>query len=192
MASSWAIVASGPSLTAEDCEALRQSGLPTIAVNSSWKAARFAEVIYGGDDVWWQSYGHEIDIPARRVCFMRQTAARLGIEHHKGAAGSVICSGYQAIRWAMQQGAKRIILLGFDCSVARGTHWHGDHDKTGNPDARKAASWARRFNALAPVAKAQRVEIINCSRHTELTCFPVRGLESVLEEHYDSHVAVGG
>lgn len=180
MGSSWAIVASGPSLTAEDCEALRQSGLPTIAVNSSWKLARFAEVIYGGDDVWWKAYEHEIDIPARRVCFMRQTAARLGIEHHKGAAGSVICSGYQAIRWAMQQGAKRIILLGFDCSVSNGTHWHGDHEKTGNPDARKAASWARHFNALALVAKAQRVEIINCSRETALTCFPRMDLRDAL------------
>jgi len=184
MGSSWAIIASGPSLTAEDCEAVRLFGLPTIAVNSSWKAARFAEVIYGGDDVWWKAYGHEIDIPARRVCFMRQTAVRLGIEHHKGAAGSVICSGYQAIRWAMSQGAKRIILLGFDCSVSNGTHWHGDHEKTGNPDARKVASWARHFNALALVAKAQRVEIINCSRETSLKCFPRMKLEHAFNEAF--------
>lgn len=172
MDSSWAIIASGPSLTQADCNLVEAVALPTIAVNNSWRMARFADVIYGGDDAWWQAYGNEIDIPARRVCFMRQTAARFSIEHHKGAAGSVICSGYQAVRWAISQGARRILLLGYDCDVSRGTHWHGDHRITGNPDARKVSGWKKHFGALAVLAKVQRVEIINCSRETALTCFP--------------------
>lgn len=182
------VIASGPSLTAEDCALVEASGLFTIAVNTSWKVARFCDVIYAADAAWWDAYGHEIDIPARRVCHMRQSALRHGIEH-SGASQSVLNSGMRAAQWAMRQGFKRIILLGFDCSVDHGTHWHGDHQKTKNPTRAKAREWIGHFAALANEASAVGVEIVNCSRHTELTCFPLQDLECAIES-FDSHMAV--
>lgn len=187
MGSSWAIIASGPSLTAEDCALIEASGLPTIAVNSSWKIARFASVLYAGDACWWDQYGSEVDIEADRWTCSRQAAAKHRINHHQASGG--YNSGMRAIQFAIERGASRIILIGFDCSLQGGIHWHGPHELTKNPDAARVRKWHGQFKTVAALANLRRCEVINCSRHTELTCFPVRDLESVLAEHYDSHVA---
>ena len=173
-----AIIASGPSLTADDCVLVETSGLTTIAVNSSWRLARFASVIYAGDACWWDAYGGEIDIDAERVTCSRQAASKHGIKHH--SMYGEYNSGMRAIQLAIDRGAKRIVLLGFDCSLENGIHWHGPHDKTSNPDVVKVKKWHRQFSRIAAMAKHRRIEVINCSRHTELDCFERVALEDAL------------
>lgn len=185
-----AIIASGPSLTQSDCDLVRAAGLSTIAVNSSWKMAPFCDVLYAGDLCWWEAYGAEVDIPAERWTRSRQAAAVYRIRHHAGHGA--YNSGMGAIQFAVECGAGRVVLLGFDCSLNNGIHWHGPHELTKNPDAAKVKRWSGQFKTVAALAKLRRCEVINCSRHTELTCFPVRDLESVLAEHHDSHMAVEG
>lgn len=170
-----ACIASGPSLAAEDCEAVGKAGIQAIAVNSSWRMARFASVIYAGDMCWWEAYGAEIDIPAERWTHSQNAAKALGINSN-GKGQSVLNSGYRAIELAISFGAARVILLGYDCSVRQGTHWHGDHGKTKNPDEKRCLLWQRQFAQL----NTRRAEIINCSRETALTCFPRARLEDVL------------
>ncbi|MCY1373105.1 hypothetical protein D9M69_603550 [compost metagenome] len=102
-------------------------------------------------------------------------AQALGI-HANGKGQSVLNSGYRAIELAISFGAARVLLLGFDCSVRAGTHWHGAHTKTKNPDARRCAEWLNHFGRLA----RHGAEVINCSRQTELTCFPRMSLEDAL------------
>lgn len=182
------IIASGPSLTANDCALIEASGLPTIAVNSSWRLARFADVIYAGDEAWWGAYGHEVDIPAEKWTCSRQAAAKHRINHHNVVGP--YNSAARAAQFAVERGASRVILLGVDCSLKHGIHWHGAHTKTKNPDQQKIKRWHKQFGVVKRMAR--ETEIINCSRYTELTCFPVRDLESVLAEHHDSHVAVEG
>lgn len=184
------VIASGPSLTADDCALIEAAGIPTIAVNSSWKMARFAGAVYAGDACWWDAYGHEVDIPAEKWTCSRQAAAKHRINHHAAYGG--YNSGMRAIQFAIERGASRIILIGFDCSLANGIHWHGPHELTKNPDAAKVRKWHGQFKTVATLAKTKKCEVINCSRYTELTCFPVRDLESVLAEHHDSHMAVEG
>lgn len=171
-------VASGPSLRAGDCALVERAGLPTVAVNSSWRVARFADVIYAGDPTWWSAYAAEIDIPAVRWSCSRG-AARDGCRHHP--VSGAYNSGMRAIQFAIWQGASRVLLLGYDCSLERGTHWHGDHQKTKNPDRRKVSLWHGQFQAVAREAKARHVEIINCSRETALKCFPRMELLEALE-----------
>ena len=178
-----AIIASGPSLTQADCDLIEAAGIPTIAVNHSWKMARFADAVYAGDACWWDAYGHEVDIPAEKWTCSRQAAARHGIKHHV-AYGSYN-SGMRAIQLAIDLGAARIILLGFDCSLANGLHWHGAHDRTQNPDEAKVKKWHGQFRAVAALAKLRRCEVINCSRYTELNCFPRRDLGSLMERNGD-------
>lgn len=170
-------IASGPSLTVEDCEAVKRSGLPTIAVNSSWKRAPFAQVIYASDPCWWDSYGAEVDTPAERWCSHENTAKKYGINYHLAFAGNN--SGVRAIELAIAFGAQKILLLGYDCSVAAGTHWHGNHTKTNNPDAKKCRTWMRQFAQL----NKKKTDVINCSRATALQCFPVMTLEDALGEN---------
>lgn len=163
-------IASGPSLTAEDCEAVRRTGMPAIAVNSSWKAAPFAHVVYGGDLAWWDAYGREIDTPAEKWTCTRQAAQRHGINLH--VAHGPYNSGMRAIQFAIERGAARILLLGYDCTLAFGVHWHGAHEATGNPDEARVKMWHRQFASVAALAQAARCEVVNCSRHTELRAFP--------------------
>ena len=175
-----AVIASGPSLTVEDCEAVRQAGTPTIAVNSSWRIAPWASVLYAGDNCWWENYGHEAVITAERWTASRQAAIRYGLNFHKSVGLSN--SGARAIRFALERGANQVLLLGFDCSVAEGTHWHGEHPKTGNPDASRCRQWMRDF---LKIAAEYPNRVINCSRRTALTCFPRSTVGELLQPRSD-------
>ena len=152
--------------------------MPTIAVNSTWKAARFCKVIYAGDRKWWYAYRHEIDIDAKQVCFSSSACKLYGLKHHKFKHGRGYNSGMLAIDWAIQQGATKVVLLGYDCSVVNGLHHHGPHDKTHNPNPQKCAIWQTQFRNLAAVHKG--VNVVNCSRYTELAAFRVGDLETEL------------
>jgi hypothetical protein len=87
-------------------------------------------------------------------------------------------SGASCISLAAEGGAKRIVLLGYDCQKTDGkAHWHGDHPAgLGNAALidRWQANFEKQANALA------HLEIINCSRETALTCYPRARLEDVL------------
>lgn len=163
-------IASGPSLCREDCEAVEASGLYTIAVNTSWRMAVFCKAIYASDAAWWHAYGIEIDIPAERWSCSQATDLQLSVK-------SGWNSGASAIRLAILKGAKKVILLGYDCSLANGVHWHGNHNKTKNPTPDRLPAWHAHFKELAD---SIGIDVVNCSRHTELTCFRRASLESEL------------
>lgn len=184
------VIASGPSLTPQDCDLIQKTGLTTIAVNSSWKIARFADVLYAGDTCWWDNYGKEVDIDAQRWTCMRQASDRYRINLH--SASGPYNSGMRAIQFALQRGASKVILIGFDCSLKNGLHWHGPHDKTKNPDAPKVRRWHEQFKSIQLLADRMGYEVINCSRYTELKCFPTGDLEIVLAESVDRDLAMAG
>lgn len=166
-------IASGPSLTEDDCQIVKRSGYTTIAVNTSWERARFADYIYAGDLSWWERNHNKIDIEAIKVTCSQRAAARYKMQYHKryGAYNS----GMRAIQYAMHLGASRVLLLGYDCSLKHGVHWHGDHGHK-NPSPGKVRLWRGQFRQVADEAKRKGVEIINCSQHTELKCFPTADL----------------
>ena len=87
-------------------------------------------------------------------------------------------SGAAAITLAVQGGAARVILLGYDVQKTDGkAHWHGDHPpQLGN--AGQIQRWHGRFAEQA--ADFGHVQIINCSRQTALTCWPRMDLEDAL------------
>lgn len=171
-------IASGPSLAEEDCQQVGAAGLPTVVVNTSWKLAPFAQVMFAGDQVWWEHYGAEVTIPAQRWTVSQRAAELHGARHFR--VRGTRSSGCRAIELAIELGAKRVLLLGYDCSVDSGAHWHGLHQRTGNPDAARCAGWRREFAQLAAEAAQKGVQIINCSRVTALSCFPRMALQEAL------------
>lgn len=173
-------IASGPSLTKADCATIETAGLPTVAVNTSWQAARFARWIYAGDPAWWEAHHRSIDIPAERWTCNHMAAKRLKLKHHRGRLGKYN-SGMRAIQFAIDRGARTIILLGYDCSLAHGIHWHGEHTRTGNPRASSITRWHQHFGWVATEARRKGIRILNCSRHTALRCFETMTLEAALE-----------
>lgn len=88
-------------------------------------------------------------------------------------------SGAGAIILASLAGAKRIILLGYDCQHTGGkAHWHGDHPaKLGN--ANRPESWIKGFERAA--REVSGIEVFNCSRATALDMFPRKDLGECLE-----------
>ncbi len=99
----------------------------------------------------------------------------------QGVIGDGGNSGFQAINLAAQFGASRILLVGFDMSLARGVHWHGLHPRgLNNPSPANIARWRRVLDAAAPAYAAAGVEVINCSAESALTAYPKRSLREAL------------
>lgn len=191
----WCCIASGPSLTVEDCEAVRRAGLPTIVVNDGYRIAPWADVLYACDGKWW---AHHYDLVRAifrgRRCTARHedagndAAPEYGLVRIPGKTAPGLgndClhygnnSGYQAINLAYLLGAREVLLLGYDMGVPPGgkSHWFGDH-----PPALQEASgfdaFINSYNQMNPEAHGLRV--INCSRATALDCFPRQPLEQAL------------
>lgn len=175
-------LASGPSLTPADCEQVHRAGHITLATNDTWRLAPWARILYATDPGWWQQHNHELThTRAQRWTNSISAAKEMGLNLHvsRGGYGN---SGALAALLAMDMGASRVILLGYDCSLEAGTHWHGDHVRTGNPTSHSIRDWAAQFEALSEEAKARSVAITNCSRATSLTCFKRLPLEKALDK----------
>jgi len=169
-----ACVASGPSLTQEDCEYLERANIKTIAVNSSWRAVPWCQMIYAGDQAWWDAHKLSIKTKSELWTCSARAAEVHGLNFHRASGG--YSSGLRAIELAISLGADKVILLGYDCSIEQGTHWHGDHTQTKNPTAQRCKVWAKQFAAM----DRKGVDIVNCSRQTELKCFRRDFLENAI------------
>lgn len=173
-----AIIGSGPSLSTEDTEAIRQAGLFTIAVNSAWKYARFCNVLFAGDGSWWDKNVAEIDIPAERWS-CRDQGQLFGTYYFRGMGSWN--SGANAILLAVNRfKASSIILTGFDCSLVHGVHVHGPHLHNKNPKQADIVRWHSEFARAAAIAKTAGVPLVNCSRYTEINSIPRESLQRVL------------
>ena len=176
-------IASGPSLRADDCERVRASGLATVVTNTTFRLCPWATVLMGHDDRWWRQHQAEV---AEHFTGRRVTCASSG--HAYGADALRLLrfrpfgnSGAAAISLAALAGARRIILLGYDCQRTDGrAHWHGDHPAPlGN--AGSIAKWPKQFAQVGSYARQRGCEVVNATRSTALTVFPRVPLEQALE-----------
>lgn len=185
------VMASGGSLTPE--HASKVTHLPRIVTNATFKMAPGADIVYGSDIYFWRHYTEALDLPGlkvsieqvpgvapdlpRQVLYLKNDG-QAGISHQPDRLKTGSNSGYAALQIAYLAGASRILLLGFDM---RGTHWHGDHARPlTNPGDSQFSKWITAFSGIAPELSARRVEVINCSPTTALTCFRKSRLEDCL------------
>lgn len=178
-------LASGPSLTAEDCERVRESRHPVAVTNTTFRLAPWADVVFGMDMAWWKQYGKEVAEACSGRKFSTSHAARaFGAESlwqcswfpQLGASNS----GCAVVALAIVSGASRIVLLGYDCQRTGGrAHWHADHPKPmGNAASLKR--WPRHFEHLAKDAQRAGCQVLNASRETAIKCFERVDLEAAL------------
>lgn len=81
-------------------------------------------------------------------------------------------SGFQAVNLAIQFGAARVVLVGFDCSLEKGTHDHGRHPPgLNNPRQSGVDKWREALDAQAPTLEAMGIEVLNASPHSRLTAY---------------------
>jgi hypothetical protein len=193
-------IASGPSLTREDVEAVRGRAR-VIAVNRSIELAPWADVWYAADAQFWKwvyrSIGDYAPVTAiaeryegRKYTVTKESTKWPGVTLlGRGSSDGLsldpmkIClggnSGYQAINLAVLLGASRIVLLGYDMQLGtRGKrHWHSDHPPAfmNSP----LQTFRQHFPTLVRPLKDAGVSIVNCSRATALTCFERQTIEDV-------------
>ncbi|NDO82655.1 hypothetical protein CJP72_18315 [Citrobacter sp. NCU1] len=171
-------IASGPSLNEHDCRLVANSGLPVIAVNNSWQLLPGA-TIFASDLSWWNEYGATVPTTAERWTTCPLAAQRHQLLQFKSCfLTQSYNSGQLAIELAVTRGARRVLLLGYDCSLRAGTHWHGNHENIRNPTADSVKRWRDEFARLQQWAAG--IEIINCSRETALKIFPRSTIEAEL------------
>jgi hypothetical protein len=174
------VLASGPSLTPEDIEAVRQANMPTIVTNTTFRSALWADMIIGFDAKFWERYGPEIGrtFSGRRVSMahsLRIAGCEIETTYNVPWFEGVGNSGACAVAMAVAGRAQRVILLGMDCEIKPGSkaHHHGDHP-LGMSNCLSIKKWPGHFQYVAGVAKVAGVQVINASRSTSLHCF-VRG-----------------
>lgn len=132
------------------------------------------------DEKWWNHHRAEVARVFRGDLYSHgQRRGVIRVRHaYLGRQGQN--SGAGAIAVAHRFGARRVILLGYDCQHTGGRrHWHGDHPTGGGSgNAGSVNDWPGQFRELAGYLLG--VEVINCSRATALTVFPRAKLEEVL------------
>lgn len=162
-------------------------------INTSFRLAPWADVLYACDLAWWDQHYAEVRDGFKGELWTqtKEAAVRHGINRVEGRTGRGLCrepgvihqggnSGYQAIGLAVLQGARRVVLLGYDMQRTGGrSHWHGDHPG-GLRNSSPFTSWLQKFGELAADLAADGVEVINATRETALKCFRRARLEDVL------------
>jgi hypothetical protein len=182
-----ACLATGPSLTQADVDAVRGKVDGVIAISDAIDLAPWADVLYSCDGRWWTwrkgmpSYTgpkYALKDDARKwkshgVQMLRHTG-RQGLELAPDAIRDGANSGYQAINLAVHFGASRILLLGYDM---HGQHFFGQHPDGSKPNF---GICLEVFPSIVKPLADLGVRVVNCTRKTALTCFPRESLESAL------------
>jgi len=145
--------------------------------NTTYQAALWADGLFAMDRDWWKTYVEDINLtfPGERFSNNKHPVS-YNVTHIR--SDCYANSGAGAIVTAIEGGAERVILVGYDCQYTDGkAHWHGDHPPhLGN--ARQVDKWHEKFNKLAN--KYAKIDIVNASRETALTCFRRAKLEHLL------------
>lgn len=190
-----AIVASGPSAKNAGCDMLRDR-IHVIAINESFRLVPWCEIVYGCDHAWWQLHkglpefkglklSHD-QIACREYKLQRVQIEVVGsndllVERpsYVGAGGA---SGFQALNLAVQFGATGIMMIGMDCNLDKGAHWHGRHPSPlNNPCQSNVNRWIKAFDGAAARIKALGVDVVNCSPTSNLTSYPKMTIPQALE-----------
>lgn len=191
-----ACLATGPSLTAADVDYCRGRAR-VMAINDAWRLAPWADCLYSSDRRWWPFYkgvpsftGLKFGIgsgqmkcnPFREYPEIRvlKNTGYTGLELDPGGLRNGRNSGFAAVNLAVHLGAKRILLLGYNMSAARGAHFFGDHPVGLMQNTGLYPGFRRTFDSIVEPLKVLGVEVFNCTEHSSLSAFPMAPLRDVL------------
>jgi hypothetical protein len=192
------LVASGPSAKRANISALF-GRCKAIAINESYNLCLWADVLYACDANWWK---YRLGVPNFKGLKISQDylaydlfriypdIKQIAVDRNgnklllnlSGVVGSGGNSGFQALNLAVQFGAKRIILVGYDMRVDKGEHWHPRHPMPmSNPHPRdNLPRWRAALDGAAGMLIALGVKVINCSDVSLLQAYPKMSIEEAI------------
>lgn len=176
------LIGGGPSAGRYDLAAL--PGI-TVAINDSGARLPGADVLFSASPPWIRrrldlirDFGGLVVV---RTCYGK----RAGRKFH--LPGSVVTmglrskdrkrhnSGLEALYWTADQGARRIVLVGFDLDPSQPTNWHEGYewqaDKTADPLFNYPA-WAEAFDEAARHMERAGVHVWNANPDSHIRAFP--------------------
>jgi hypothetical protein len=183
------VMASGPSLSEEQVEHVRRARAADLCrvmtVNTTFKAALWADVAYAGDTLWWSKH-----VAVAKKTFQGElwtqdnvAAARYQLHRVRGAPREGLGtyeihqngnSGMQAVNLAFLWGAYRILLLGFDMKEGPNgeKHHHPDHPR---PCVQRQlfGEWIHKARPVAEGLKKHWIQVVNCTPGSALPWFPM-------------------
>jgi len=192
------IIGGGPSVNQTQIDLVHEAHskgiIHVIAINNAYQIAPWADVLYAADRAWW---GWHYEESSKNFQGLRITSSKYakmkypdvtwieGEAHDQGLSkrrDSIVqgrIGGYQTINLAVNFGATRILLLGYDMRTVGGmTHWHGNHPNRQRP------IWKHRiehFKNMLPDLKERGIEVINCTPGSALDAFPMGDIADELE-----------
>lgn len=188
------LVGGGPSHAAADLAALR--GHCLIAINSSCRKVRPIatphDMLIFSDNSWSENHPALLtDWPGPVVTSNRNTKARLGnavlrlditaLTEAIGVGPDFVqaSTGHTAAALAAEMGARRVVLIGFECRMVSGRS-HGHTDYLDHDPAHYAERFLPGWRHLAPALAARGVEVVNATPDSAITEFPFLPLAEAL------------
>lgn len=171
----WALLAPGPSATAEQAAKVHAAGIPLGAVGCAYQLAPEARFIASTDSAWWRRYpdARERDCP-------RFTMHKVsGLEFVQDFGLGFVNSGVLGLECVVKKfGATEVLLLGFDM---RGSHFFGEYTNgLRNTDEQRRRQHLKQFETWGRSNKPVRV--VNCTEGSAIKCFPRMDLDACLAE----------
>lgn len=175
--STFAILATGPSLTSEIVESVRN--LRRIAVSNAYSLAPDAEAMAANDRAWWMTHPEALTFKGDRYCHADAKGTIRPQQHvHIVSASN---SGLVALHVAICRGATRVLLFGFDMHSRNGMHYFGPHLKNPNPTPARFLIFMKQFLEYSKRMKSG-VEVFNCTPGSALKVFPFSTIDEALGE----------
>ena len=198
------LIATGPSLTAEQvelCRPLRYADqISVMGCNDAYRICPFLDVLYAADGKWIDCHHKKIRSAPRQPPWRGTTfwtanekasvdypewhlvpikvKPGLSIEmdhiHHGNH------SGYQLINLAYLMGCRTIILIGYDCRSG-GQHFFGQHEWEPLRVQSAFEKWAKGYDSIAEQAPALGLHIFNATPNSGITAFPTVDLAAATE-----------
>lgn len=169
----WALIAPGPSAT--QAQADKVKGLNVGAIGCAFQLAPWADFISASDAAWWRNYPEAKELEGKQFCMASHChAEKITIP----GIGTISNSGVLGLQCAVNLGATRILLIGFDM---RGSHFFGQYTNgLRNTSPQQREQHKKQYSAWAKANP--KVEVLNCTRNSALTCFPMADLDDCLAE----------
>ena len=169
----WALLAPGPSATAEQARKVQEAGIPVGAIGNAFQLVDSPAFIAATDSGWWRKYPEA----KLRGCQTYAMHAVADCEQVRMPSFGTVNSGVLGLEVATRLGATRILLLGFDM---RGTHFFGPYTNgLRNTAQHQRKQHLQQYERWGRANKA--VEVVNCTPGSAMACFPVARLEEILE-----------
>lgn len=169
-------IASGTSLTKEDVDYCKGKAFVYV-INTSYLLAPWADVLYACDEEWWDYHKPEFAGQKWTINVNAAKKYNLNLIGHDSTAKfcdkEIIAtgnnSGFQVINLAYLQGFRRLLLLGYDYKHS-GQHWFGKHPQDLG-QSHNLKRWIDHINQAAPIMESLGLEVVNCSRDSDINCF---------------------